>query len=118
MFKKSNTATNVDIDLNSVVVTHKTISRIFLALVEFLSYNRNQIPLVYETFNRMVKNLEKAHENDQLSNVKNFSLERQREIAIQTNQKFQEIFNVSITFNRHEFLKKKNKKIFYFFFCI
>lgn len=97
--KRCNNQTRIDIDLNNTILTYKTVSRIFLSVVEFLSYNRNQIPLVYGTFNNMVQNLEKATANESITgtSVKNFTLERQRELAIRTNKKFQEIFNVSQT---------------------
>lgn len=95
-FKKCNSPTKVNIDLNNSIVTYKTQSRIFLSVMEFLSYNRNQIPLVYATFNNMVENLEKAICDGELSSVKNFTLDRQRELAIRTNKKFQEISMVSV----------------------
>lgn len=100
--KRCNNQTSIDIDLNNAILTYKTVSRIFLSVVEFLSYNRNQIPLVYGTFNNMVQNLEKAITSEPVcgTSVKNFTLERQRELAIRTNRKFQEIFDVSET--RHE----------------
>lgn len=97
-FKICNKTTNVDIDLNSAVVTYKTVARILLSVVEFLSYNRNQIPLVYETFNKMVKDLEKTMCRPAQTNfsVNNFTVERQRNLAIQTNKKFDELSNASL----------------------
>lgn len=97
--KRCNNQTRIDIDLNSAILTYKTVSRIFLSVVEFLSYNRNQIPLVYGTFNNMVQNLEKAIADESVTGtgVKNFTLERQRVLAIRTNKKFHEIFDVSET---------------------
>lgn len=99
--KRCNSQARIDIDLDNAILTYKTVSRIFLSVVEFLSYNRNQIPLVYGTFNNMVQNLEKAIAGESVTgtSVKNFTLERQRDLAIRTNKKFQEIFDVSETNN-------------------
>lgn len=111
MYKpKRNNQTRIDIDLNNAILTYKTISRIFLSVVEFLSYNRNQIPLVYGTFNNMVQNLEKAIASESITGtgVKNFTLERQRELAIRTNKKFQEIFEVSHCYSSAARVKYKN----------
>lgn len=94
---------NVDINLDSEIVTYKTATRILLSIIEFLSYNRNQIPLVYETFNHLVQGLEKTTPNsfDKRDaadvEVLDFAMERQRDLAIQTNRKFQDIANVKQT---------------------
>lgn len=90
-------AANLDINLDNCVVTYKTAARLLLSIIEFLSYNRNQIPLVYETFNHLVQNLENCSNsktNGPLVEVKNFAIERQRELAVRTNKKFHEISEV------------------------
>lgn len=93
----SRISANVNINLKDVVITYKTTTRILQSIIEFLSYNRNQIPLVYETFNHMAQNLENsAIENNSTNiSVKNIAIERQRSLAIQTNHKFQDISSVS-----------------------
>lgn len=100
-------ATSLDINLDNVIVTYKTSARVLLSIIEFLSYNRNQIPLVYETFNHMVHNLEK-HPNDEGDSeigVNDLAVERQREIAIRTNRKFHEISDVSLNGRFHLFIQ-------------
>lgn len=91
-------AATVDINLEAIV-TYKTSCRLLLSIIEFLSFNRNQIPMVYETFNHMVVNLEnrKAHGTDSIETaVKDFAVERQRELAISTSRKFRDIGDVRI----------------------
>lgn len=85
----------VDINLDAII-TYKTCCRLLLSIIEFLSFNRNQIPMVYETFSHMALNLEKlAKENAATcTEVKDFALERQRELAIQTSRKFRDIGDV------------------------
>lgn len=92
---------NVDIDLSDMVVTYKTVTRILISIIEFLSYNRQQIPMVFQSFNYLVKkNLEHQPNSDvdTFSAVKIFALERQKDLAIKTNQSFREISDVSAYF--------------------
>lgn len=91
-------AAKVDINLDAIV-TYKTCCRLLLSIIEFLSFNRQQIPMVYETFSHMVVNLEKkaAFVEENAVNepeVKDFAVERQRELAILTNRKFRDIGDV------------------------
>lgn len=95
---------NIDIRLENVVVTYKTAVRVLLSIVEFLSYNRNQIPLVYETFIHMVSKLEQCSENaDAETEVIDFNIGRQREAAVKTGRYFREMTDTLIkTFKKHE----------------
>lgn len=91
-------AAKIDINLDAII-TYKTCCRLLLSIIEFLSFNRNQIPMVYETFSHMVANLEKraeaAGKNAVMEMaVKDFAIERQRESAILTNRKFLDIGDV------------------------
>lgn len=87
----------IQIDLNEMVVTYKTATRVLLSVIEFLSYNRNQIPLVFETFNLMASKMEKAAPTDQASNaIKDFAMGRQKELVIKTNQSFRDLTDVNI----------------------
>lgn len=90
----------VDIDLNDMVVTYKTVTRILISIIEFLSFNRQQIPMVFESFNHLVKKLEQQTYSDDVtcSAVKNFALDRQKELAIKTNQSFRQISDVGVLF--------------------
>lgn len=88
---------DIQIDLNDMVVTYKTATRVLMSITEFLSYNRNQIPLVFETFNLMATKLEKAAPTNQDSSaIKDFAMERQKELVIKTNQSFRELTDVNI----------------------
>lgn len=100
------TATSVDIQLDNAVITYKTLTRILLSIIEFLSYNRNQIPFVYETFNHMVNGLVNKSQQQCTSELSmtNIALERQRESAVNIRGKFQEISKVCIScgiFRKH-----------------
>lgn len=105
--RKSNVSTNVDINLGHDFVTNKAAASVLLSIVKFLSFNRNQIPFVFETFHYMAKKLEKAKsmQNEESvckSFVKSYAMERQRDIAIQTYRKFNEMSTVSLlTFAFH-----------------
>lgn len=99
---KCNRSTNVDINLDNDFVTNKTAANMLLSIAKFLLFNRNQIPFVYETFHYMIKKLEtaKSMQNGDSSShssfVRNYAMERQRDIAIQTYRKFNEMSNVSV----------------------
>lgn len=113
--KINNISANVDIDLANDYVTQKSTATLLLSIVEFLLFNRNQIPFVYQTFNYMTKRLEKAksahNENDANKTfIKNYALERQRDVAIQTYRKFNEISDVSQT-NANVLYNKKYKSL-------
>lgn len=100
--KKNHITTTVDINLGNDFMTDKIAANVLLSIVKFLLFNRNQIPFVYETFHYMTKQLVKARaENSENSEcksfVRNYAIERQRDIAIQTHRKFSEISDVSRT---------------------
>lgn len=100
--KKNNTTTNVDINLGNDFVTNKTAANMLLSIAKFLLFNRNQIPFVYETFYYMAKKLEaaKATQTEDAvcgssSFVRSYAMDRQRDVAIQTYRKFNDISHVS-----------------------
>lgn len=110
--KISNISTNVDIDLGNDFVTQKSAASMLLSITKFLLFNRNQIPFVFETFFYMTKKLEKARSTcceTGVSNtyVRNYAIERQRDIAIQTYRKFNEISDVSSMLNNSYELSAK-----------
>lgn len=88
---------SLDINLGNTVITNNGAARVCLSIVEFLLFNRNQIPFVYDTLRQMVHKLEKFKiiENRD-DTVRNYALDRQRNIAIQTTRKFAEISIVNI----------------------
>lgn len=87
-------STTVDIKLEDEVITYKTLTRILQSVIEFLSYNRNQIPFVYETFNHMVNGFKNKKIEDIEMNMTNIALERQRNLAIQIRNKFEDLSKV------------------------
>lgn len=101
--RKSDITTNVDINLGNDFVTNQTAVNVLLSIAKFLLFNRNQIPFVYETFHFMTKKLEKAKTMQNGKNaicnsfVRSYAMERQRDIAIQTHRKFNEISDVRAT---------------------
>lgn len=100
--RKSKITTNVDINLGSDFVTNETAVNMLLSIAKFLLFNRNQIPFVYETFYYMTKKLETAKSMQNGENaicnsfVRSYTMDRQRDIAIQTYRKFNEITDVSV----------------------
>lgn len=88
--------TTVDVNLENAIVTYKSSARVLLSIIEFLSFNRNQIPLVYQTFNHLAQNLEKLTETNNEMDIcaSDLALQRQRDLAISTNKQFQEISDV------------------------
>lgn len=94
----SKISAEIDINLENEVITYKSLARALLSIVEFLSFNRNQIPLVYQTFNHLTSALEKRIPNDDSESdygVHDLALERQRNLAISTNRKFKEMNDVN-----------------------
>lgn len=100
--RKIKITTNVDINLGNDFVTNEAAVNMLLSITKFLLFNRNQIPFVYETFYYMTKKLEKAKSLQNGKNaicnsfVKNYAMERQRDVVIQTYRKFNEISDVSL----------------------
>lgn len=91
-----NLSTTVDIKLKDEVITHRTLTRMLLSVIEFLSYNRNQIPFVYETFNHLVNgfvNSASQVKSNEL-NITTIAMNRQRSLAIKIRDEFEEIAKV------------------------
>lgn len=108
-------STTVDIKLTDEVITYKTLTRILQSIIEFLSYNRNQIPFVYETFNHMVNGFKNKTLEDNEMNMTNITLERQRNLAVETRNKFEDISKVIDNLRRKiHFLRILLTKKFYF----
>lgn len=88
-----------DINLGVLEVSKKTVALISLSIVEFLLFNRNQIPFVFEKFQYMVKRLEERKiklDTDTEGNSVAYAIERHRNIAIGTHKQILEIQNVSV----------------------
>lgn len=94
-----NVEETIRINLREMVVTYKIASRLLLTVIEYLSYNRNQIPMIYEIFEYMAKKLEKYLKEKSgapsENRIKSFALDRQREVVVKTNQSFRDISKVS-----------------------
>lgn len=76
--------------------TSKTAAKIMISIVEFLLYNWNQIPLVFEQFRHMIEKFTEAKNTNELDTVvRNYKIERQRNEAIQVYEKYKELSDVS-----------------------
>lgn len=107
---------NLQISLENMVVTYKTSTRVLLSIIEFLSFNRNQIPFVFETFSHMVA---KWGQTDNATTIqvpcadaKDFALARQRESAQNTFTSFR---NLSEVGNRYYYIWLVHKKSYHHF---
>lgn len=104
---------SLNIDLENTIITNERCLSICLSIVEFLLFNRNQIPFVFDSLKRMVEKIEKSR-TAEISDgtVRNYAIDRQRDIAIQTTKKFAEIsdvINSTLCFSfRTFYLKYKN----------
>lgn len=96
MFEKLINKTIVDLKLGNTIITHETAAVISVSILDFLLFNRNQIPFVYEIFENMVNTLEKTKTTNTVD-VKNYAIERQRDVAILTRNKINEMRRVSET---------------------
>lgn len=94
MFRKTNNKTIVNLNLENTIITHETAAIISVSILDFLLFNRNQIPFVYEMFENMVNMLEKLKPTNTVD-VRNYAIERQRDVAISTRNKINEIRQVS-----------------------
>lgn len=87
----------VDVSVGDAAVTSKTAAKIMISIVEFLLYNWNQIPLVFEQFRHMIEKFSEAKNTNELDAVvKNYKIERQRNEAIQVYQKYKQLSDVSL----------------------
>lgn len=101
----------MDINLDDMIVTYRTVTRVLMSMIEFLSFNRHQIPMVFETFTHLTSNLEKQQlqqNSDDCPEMKNFALDRQRELVITTNQNFRDMSNVRQMDIRRLLFEKSN----------
>lgn len=99
---------NVDINLENTVVTYKTAAQILMSIIQFLLFNRNQIPFVYETYSQMVTNLEKSRATNEADKtvITNYAVERQRDKAIETYQQLKEISDLVLQVFRNGEIKE------------
>ncbi|XP_055904062.1 uncharacterized protein LOC129939904 [Eupeodes corollae] len=72
----------VDVNIETDVVTGETAAHIVTAILEFLLYQRNQIPFVYKTFKYLISKWKSNENNDEVP--ANFQVERQKDVARQT----------------------------------
>ncbi|XP_055850850.1 uncharacterized protein LOC129915374 [Episyrphus balteatus] len=74
---------SVNVNLETDVVTGETLAHFVTSILEFLLYQRNQIPFVCKTFKYLIS---KWKNNDTNEDVvpSNFQLERQKDMAKQT----------------------------------
>lgn len=72
----------VDIKLETDVVTGETVAHFVTSILEFLLYQRNQIPFVCKTFKYLISKWDKCDESSDVP--ANFQLERQKTLAKQT----------------------------------
>ena len=87
----------VDVSLGETVVSSKTAAKILISVVEFLLYNWNQIPLVFEQFRFMTeKFIEAKHTTEIDAMVTNYKIERQRNEAIQIYHKYKQFSEVIV----------------------
>lgn len=87
----------VDVSVGNNAVSSKTAAKIMISIVEFLLFNWNQIPLVFEQFRHMIEKLTEMRDPNELhAEVKNWKIERQRNEAIQAYQKYKELSEVRL----------------------
>lgn len=90
---------SLNIDLENTIITNEGAARMCLSIVEFLLFNRNQIPFVFDSLKRMVERIEKSRTAEiSYDTVRNYAIDRQRDIAIHTTKKFAEISDVINSF--------------------
>lgn len=75
----------IDVNFDVSVITRETTAKMLSAIAEFLAFNRNQIPFVYQTFQFMVEKVMKLEPSDDWNN---FHIEHQRAVAQSTLQYF------------------------------
>lgn len=98
MNAKSKSNNNVvDVNLSETAVSSKTAAKILISVVEFLLYNWNQIPLVFEQFRFMIeKFIEAKNTTETSSMVSNYKIERQRNEAIHIYEKYKQFVEVIV----------------------
>lgn len=74
----------IDVNFDVSVITRETTAKMLSAIAEFLAFNRNQIPFVYQTFQFMVERM-KVEPSEEWNN---FHIEHQRALAQSTLQYF------------------------------
>lgn len=87
----------VEVSVGETAVTAKTAAKIMISIVEFLLYNWNQIPLVFEQFRHMIEKFTEAKNTNELDAVvRNYKIERQRNEAMQVYEKYKELSDVRL----------------------
>lgn len=96
MFTKN--ATNIDIHLNSSIITERVSAKILTSTIECLIYMTNQIPFPYETFQQMINKFKKIDTNNDENDWNNFLLNKKRSLAVETFDKLNLLLKVCIIF--------------------
>lgn len=88
---------------NIEIISNKTQAFMLIAIIEFLSFQRNQIPFVYETYKYMVNQIRKKDEILVEDDWNNHMLEMKRNSAIDTLDSLADISkNILLEFSRNE----------------
>lgn len=75
----------IPINLTNIeIISNKTQAFMLIAIIEFLSFQRNQIPFVYETYKYMVNKFRKNYECVDEADWNNHILDKKRNSAIET----------------------------------
>ena len=87
----------VDLCLDIDVLTAESAANVVNKILEFLLFQRNQIPFVYNTYRYYVNKWPQDEEIDSVLGTKrNFQFERQRKEAKQTKESISKMRKVSI----------------------
>lgn len=94
----------IPINLKNIeIISNKTQAFMLIAIIEFLSFQRNQIPFVYETYKYMVNKLRKNDKICDEEDWNNHMLEKKRSSAIDTLDSLTDVSkNILIEFSRNQ----------------
>lgn len=75
---------SVDINLETDIVTGEIVAHFVTSILEFLLYQRNQIPFVCKTFKYLISKWKTNDEDNNEESPGNFQIDRQKDLARQT----------------------------------
>lgn len=96
MFSKN--VTNIDICLNSSVITDRILAKILTTTIECLIYMKNQIPFPFFTFQEMVNKIKGFDAKNDEKDWNNFLLSKKRSTAVDTFDNLNLLLKVLVLF--------------------
>ncbi|XP_037930193.1 uncharacterized protein LOC119689735 [Teleopsis dalmanni] len=101
-----NITKNIDFNMEVDVLTSATVANVVNSILEFLLYQRNQIPFVYKTLKHYTQLWEDQSQDDEVTTVRQFNINRQRDLVKTTKDSISEMRQLIHTSFQNNIIKR------------